>query len=147
MKRLLKVGRKFFKPHLCPDCGALVMLVRHPAAMRCKKCRNKLHRKSSSHKKQQRKYGTAYQRRQKKMLRQQSYCALCGSTKHLTCHHTVSVRTGEWKGKHLTVLCDRCHRLWEMRVSTIRSLTKHNLEELNGISSGKRYDRMQCNGR
>ena len=34
----------------------------------------------------------------------------------------LSDRTGEWQGRHVTVLCDGCHQAWEAKVNRIRSL-------------------------
>lgn len=120
---MIRIGRKFLKPHLCPQCGAPVVLVRHPKANACKRCAAKAHRKSAGHKKQQQKYNSgAYRRARSKALANQPYCALCGGTEHLTCHHTVKVKSGEQQGKHLTVLCTSCHELWETKVNKIRAL-------------------------
>lgn len=120
---MLRVGKKFLKPHFCPECGELVILVRHPLSQRCPKCQQRYHRKKQSHKAQQRKYNTGdYRRRKAATLRNHPYCALCGSTHDLTCHHAVRVKSGEWKGQHLTVLRAECHRIWETKVNKIRSM-------------------------
>lgn len=123
--RVIRIGKKFFKPHLCPDCGRLVVLVRHPKAVHCPKCRNKKHHKSAGHRKQQKKYNNStYRRKRKTAMTDHPYCALCGRSDHLTCHHAVNVRTGEWAGKHVTVLCEKCHGLWETKVNKIRGLER-----------------------
>lgn len=119
---MIRIGKKFLKPHLCPYCGRVVMLVRHPESELCRRCRNKAHRKTLAHKQQQKKYNNQhYRRRRKQAIVNHPYCALCGRDKCLTCHHTVNVRTGEYQGKHLTVLCMSCHRLWEQKVNKIRA--------------------------
>lgn len=123
--KLLKIGRKYLKPHFCPDCGKFSWLVRYPVQRRCSACHNRHRRqKQKEQPKDANRYDTKYRRRAKKIKALHHYCALCGSTKNLTCHHCVDVNTKEWKGKHLTVLCDSCHRLWEMKVNTIRDLCK-----------------------
>lgn len=129
---MIRMGRKFIKPHLCPDCHRLALLVKHPSSKRCTCCHKRYRRHSmtdSSVKRCRRKYNNAsYRRRQRNALDQQGYCALCGNTQHLSCHHTLNIRSGEWSGKHLTVLCERCHRIWETKVNKIRSNFERNDE-------------------
>lgn len=117
--RLLKIGKKFLKPHRCPGCHKFMWLVRFPVAMSCPACQKRHRRQTVGRSK---KYNTTYRRRARRAKKTQPYCALCGSTEHLTCHHTVNVITKEWQGEHLTVLCERCHSLWETKVNKLRNL-------------------------
>lgn len=132
---MIRVGRKFLKPHFCPDCHRFIVLVKHPQSKRCVTCRNRRRRKSSSEnstKRSRRKYNNdTYRRAAQKALSTQGYCALCGCTHNLTCHHTVNIRSGEWQGKHLTVLCERCHLLWEQKVNIVRSAARSKRKQEN----------------
>lgn len=120
---MIRIGKKFLYPHLCPRCHKLVILIRHPMQRCCPACQKHYHRKRAGAKRQAKKYNNGtYRRGRAQALRNQPYCALCGSTEHLTCHHTVNVRNGEWQGQHLTVLCSDCHQIWETKVNKLRSL-------------------------
>ncbi len=117
---MVKAFGKYFCPHFCPDCGKLMLFVRHPFSRRCSACHNKYRRKSGRRSK--RSYSNSYYRRNKsKLMEAHHFCALCGSEKNLTCHHCVDVKSGEWAGKHLTILCNRCHQLWEAKVNKERT--------------------------
>lgn len=122
---MIRVGRKFLRPHFCPVCHRLVLLTRHLDSRRCPTCHKRVRRhakRENSVKRSRRKYNTdSYRKKANQALTTRGYCALCGSTKNLTCHHAVDVKTGEWVGKHLTVLCERCHEAWEQKVNIIRS--------------------------
>lgn len=122
---MLKIGRKFINPHFCPDCHKLVIVIQHPSSKRCSCCHRRHRRHSpndNSTKRSRRKYNSnAYHQQANAELDRHGWCALCGSTKNLTCHHAVQIRTGEWKGKHLTVLCNSCHQIWETKVNILRS--------------------------
>lgn len=126
---MLQIGRKkFFSPHLCPDCGKLMVIIKNPCCTRCIKCQRKFCKKHPSDKsiirmKQHRKkYNKkSYKFAKKLALTNQGYCALCGGIEDLTAHHTCNVKTGEWQGKHLTILCSQCHRIWEKKVNVLRN--------------------------
>lgn len=121
----VRVGRKkYFSPHLCPDCGKLIIIIKHPCCSRCTRCqRHFLQRVGADNalKRTRRKYRRAsYKTAKKKAITNQGYCALCGGIESLTTHHTCNVKTGKWQGGHLTVLCDKCHKIWETKVNILR---------------------------
>lgn len=122
---MIKFRKKYLKLHLCPECHKVVVWVRHPKSQRCSTCHKRYRRhaeEDNAVKRARRKYNnSSYQTQRRHALNEHGYCALCGSTNHLTCHHTVNTRTGEWQGKHLTVLCENCHQIWETKVNILRS--------------------------
>ena len=121
---MIKIGKKFLKPHFCPDCHKLILLVRNIKSLRCPTCHKRYRRHRGDENavtRSRRRYNnSAYRRARANALEKQGYCALCGATKNLTCHHAVDVKTGEWKGRHLTVLCSSCHEAWEKYVNKTR---------------------------
>lgn len=124
-KIMLKLARKkFFSPHLCPECGKLMIIIPNPCCTRCPKCQRHFLRqtnKDNAFKRSRRKHTkTSYKTAKKRAITNQGYCALCGSIEDLTAHHTCNVETGEWQGQHLTVLCDVCHKIWEQKVNILR---------------------------
>lgn len=127
MKRyfVIKIWRKkFFSPRFCKSCGKLMPIVSHPAIQYCERCTRHYRlakQGDNAAKRARRKYNKAsYKTAKKRAITNQGYCALCGSTEHLTAHHTCNVETGEWQGQHLTVLCDTCHKIWEQKLSILR---------------------------
>lgn len=118
-----RIGRgRFIKPRICPDCHHITLLASHPKANRCIKCHQKKHRREQRHNTRFNYRKRAWIRRKSDAIAESGWCALCGSTEHLTVHHAVDVMTGEWQGRHVTVLCDGCHQKWETKVNRIRSL-------------------------
>lgn len=103
---IVKIAKhKFLKPHFCPDCGKLVLIVRHPKSVHCNKCHKKNNRKNNKINRKARlkhhyhgNYG---------WTKRVGFCALCGSREHLTAHH---VGGGAYA---LTCLCDECHQAYE----------------------------------
>jgi 5-methylcytosine-specific restriction endonuclease McrA len=63
----------------------------------------------------------------KKILRRDKRCRLCGSKKNLTIHHIFPKGSPErYKDENLTVLCRQCHNLvnyfWNKKDSEIEGL-------------------------
>lgn len=129
---MLKIKRKYLKPHRCPDCHKLVILVRYPNSQRCSACHKRHKRQthpSPSMLRSNKYYNKKYKAMARRELEAHHFCALCGATKNLTCHHCVDVKTRQWRGQHLTVLCERCHQLWETKVNIVRSVCKEGRYE------------------
>ena len=94
----IKLKRKlWFYPHRCPDCGKVLVFIRHYDQVRCRKCgkkqqrRNKAARLGISLNKMKKQRWTHYGQNRYNSIRKEcleiGYCQLCGTTENLTCHH------------------------------------------------------------
>lgn len=104
--------RLFIKPRFCSDCGRFCVFGESNLSTRCHECHKKhcrARKRDTRRKKRQTGqylYTKRYASRKKKVIADHPYCALCGTTENLTCHHVGG-------GNNLTVLCDECHQAYE----------------------------------
>lgn len=138
---VIRIKKKlYFKPRLCPDCGKLCLFCKCHLSQRCKRC-HKIHdkkrhnrhshlKKRISRKRGLTKYTHKYQRMRKQLIKEQPYCALCGTEIRLTVHHVGG------GCEHYTVLCDECHQAYE-RWNNIRKAKLWKKQSTIGLSSWK----------
>lgn len=108
---IIRIGR-------CFKCNKLTIFTRKRAIL-CKKC----HKQASYTANMQdvtKDYNSPYYRKkQKKIIAEQKWCQLCGTTENLTAHHI-----GGREDRGLVCLCDTCHKAYEKWAYEQKKLNK-----------------------